>query len=678
MKSMDEFQKISIEGTEGKPAAREETEAKQSGTNQRTVPVSKEVGKLHPGEIGKTHRRERLLKFLKWLGIAVGVTVLAVLVMSLMVYLSARPLLAAVKETMAVAQEAYTAAKNQDLLAAEEKLNLTHEKLGKTQQLYQKLSWTRFIPGLNLYYKDGEHGLKAAMAGLEASQTLIAAVMPHADVLGFKGQGSFMGGTAEDRIVKMVQTLEKITPEIDKVADKVNTAETAISQIDPKRYPESFRGIGIRNRIIQAQNTVKEVQLAVTDAKPLIKVLPQALGYPVGKRYLVIFQNDGEIRPTGGFMTAFAVLHLESGKVRPEKSDDIYGLDRKFGRRLPAPEPIKKYLPLVNVWHLRDMNLSPDFKVSMATFKENYDKLPGEYDVDGIVVLDTEVLKRIVEIIGPIEVAGYGKFTLDEDPRCNIPQIICELEFIVDKPLATEATGRKSAILGPMMQEILTRSMSSGKNQWGNLFTTGINLMQEKHILMYFVNEDLQKAVESFGIAGRIKSYEGDYFHVNDTNFGGAKSNLYVTQEVKQEINTGADGTISKKVTITYTHPEPADDCNLESGGLCLSGILRNWFRVYVPKGARLVEGLGSEVEIETNEDLDKTVFEGFFTLRPESRTKIILTYELPNQYQQDQAYKMLIQKQPGTKAWKYTISFNGEVKEFSLLKDTEVIFPAK
>ncbi|OGD63303.1 hypothetical protein A2160_02290 [Candidatus Beckwithbacteria bacterium RBG_13_42_9] len=615
------------------------------------------------------------VKWLKWIGLGLAGLILLLVILLIPVFIVAGPLMISAQKTYASAQAAYTAAKNQDLLTADEKLKETHQGLQETQNQYEKLKWTNFVPGMHWYYQDGEHGLKAALASLEAAQILIGAITPYADVLGFKGQGSFMGGTAEDRIVKMVQTLDKVTPEIDKVAEKITVAEDNMSKINPSRYPVAIKGKPVRENIVQAQELIHGANLAVTDAKPVLSILPEALGYPTGKRYLVIFQNDGELRPTGGFMTAFAVLNVDVGRIKAEKSDDIYGLDRKFGAGLPAPDPIKKYLPLVNTWHLRDMNLSPDYKVSMMTFMENYDKLSGEYKVDGVITLDTEVLKRFVQVLGGIDIPDYGKFTIDNDPRCNIPQIICELEFIVDKPLATMVSNRKSAILGPMMQQILTKAMSSGKNQWGQIFTTGIQLLQEKHILMYFNKDDLQKAAESFSVAGRIKEYDGDYFHINDTNFGGAKSNLYVTQDVEQEIDVATDGTVTKKVTLIYTHPEAADNCNLETGGLCSSGILRDWFRVYVPKGAKLKEALGSEVKVEAKEDLGKTEFEGFFTLRPQSKTKVILTYELPNKLAAGQPYKLLIQKQPGTKENKYKITFGSQVKEFNLDQDKELTF---
>ncbi|GIV45006.1 MAG: hypothetical protein KatS3mg035_2129 [Bacteroidia bacterium] len=103
--------------------------------------------------------------------------------------------------------------------------------------------------------------------------------------------------------------------------------------------------------------------------------------------------------------------------------------------------------------------------------------------------------------------------------------------------------------------------------------------------------------------------FEGDYFHLNEANFGGAKSNLFVDQNVEMEYEIQKDGTIVKTVTINYKNPHPPSDCNLERGGLCLNAELRDWFRVYVPKGSSLRSSKGSEVKITTYEELGKTVF---------------------------------------------------------------------
>lgn len=606
--------------------------------------------------------------------IGLGIVVLLLVILGGSVYFMVKPVIANGQTTSNLAKETYQLLKAQDLVSAETKLKETRDSLLKTQKSYQSLSWLKFVPFVSKYQKDGEAALNAGVAGVEAAEITISAITPYADILGFKGKGSFEGGTAEDRVARMVETLDKVTPKMEEIAGKLTIVKSEISKIDPADYPEKAQGKDVRAKLVEVKQLVDEATLAVTDARPIIEVLPAILGYPEGKKYLVIFQNDGELRPTGGFMSAFAVLQLDKGRVKPEKSDDIYSLDNKFGRNVEAPEIIQKYLN-EKVWHLRNMNLSPDYKESMTTFKQYYEGLRDEPKVDGIISIDTETLKRIVEVVGPLNVPEFGTFTVEMDKRCNLAQIVCELEYIVDKPLATVASNRKSNILGPMMQTLMQKSLGGGKEQLSKLVPLLFKLLEEKHVLVYFGDDKYEKAAESFNIAGRITDYEGDYLHVNNANFGGAKSNFYIEDSVDQEIEIAADGTVQKKVTLTYDHKEPMDNCNLEAGGLCLSGIQRNYFRVYVPKGSQLVEGLGSEVEIKSHEEFGKTYFDGKFDLRPMSRAKVQLVYKLPFKVQKGQDYKMLIQKQPGTKNDKYTITINGKEDTFDLNKDTEKIW---
>jgi hypothetical protein len=409
----------------------------------------------------------------------------------------------------------------------------------------------------------------------------------------------------------------------------------------------------------------------MVEIKPVVEVLPSVLGFPDKKKYLILFQNDGELRPTGGFITAYSIFDLESGKARATRSDDIYSLDTKLGNKLKAPDVLKEYLN-VQAYHLRDMNLSPDFKTSMEEFLKYYESIKGTDPVDGVIAIDTKVLKSLIDVLGPIEVPGFGRFSNDNDPRCNTPQVICALEYIVDEPIPDIVANRKSTILGPMMQELMFKAYGSPKQQWPALFQMLITSLKEKHTLLYFKNEKNQKASETFGSAGQIKDFDGDYLAVVDANLGGAKSNLYVRSEIEQKIEKTDSGLV-KEVTITYVHPEPMDDCNLErKGGLCLSGILRDYIRIYVPKGSELIEGLGSETEITTSEDLGKTVFSGFFQLRGDGgRAKIVLKYRLPASLNKS-TLPVLIQKQAGVDELPIRTVSSQEVKELKLRQDQQ------
>lgn len=634
--------------------------------NQEGHTLHQQVEK--PKEImKKTKHSRKLVKFL-------GIFILFLIILGIILGIPLVNLYSSVKETYSQVKVTYDVAKKQDVEKLSQELKKTEDSLNKTKQNLNLISWTRIIPFVGGYTADATRMVNSGIYGVQAGEILVEAVKPYADLLGLKGQGSFTGGSAEERIVKVVQTLDKVTPEIDKVAEKLKLIRQETDKIDQNRYPASIQGKKVKENIVLMKNLIDQAETAVTEAKPIVEVLPQVLGQPDSKRYLVLFQNDKELRPTGGFITAYAIFRIEKGKIIAEKSDDIYKLDDLIGNKVAAPDPILKYLPKVPYWHIRDSNISPDFKTSMQKFEEFYDMTGLKDKFDGIFAMDTQFLvslmKSLEQFGGPIKAYGT-EFSTKIDARCNCPQVVYELEAYADKPVAYERGSRKD-IIGVLMQEIMKRSLGAAKQAWGTLFQTGITAISEKHMLFYFHDTKAQKGAESLNIAGRVQETDGDYLYINDTNFGGAKSNMYVSQSVDQKIEISSDGTVTKSIVISYKNPFPGSDCNLERGNLCLNGELRDWIRLYVPKGSKLVDSSGSEVKVTSSEDLGKTVFEGFFRVRPLGSTKLTFKYTLPFKVQKGSTYPIIIQKQPGTDANEHKLDINGHKEEFKLNSDKE------
>ncbi|KKT71981.1 MAG: hypothetical protein UW68_C0051G0007 [Candidatus Collierbacteria bacterium GW2011_GWB1_44_6] len=560
------------------------------------------------------------------------------------------------------------------MVAAKTESQLLRDQMDDLDAKYQKVNWTQAIPFLGNYTKDGQRGINAGKSLAKSIDTLIVSVTPYADLLGFQtGQATPSGQpkpqSIEDRIVFMAQTLDKISPDLEKVELDITNAQKELDQIDPNRYPQTLAGKNIRSKIIEVRSAINESAQLLSQAKPLIKLFPDLLGNPNAKTYMVLFQNDAELRPTGGFMTAYAFLRVTKGKIEPLSSFDIYDLDARFNKKVPAHEAIKKYLNETYL-NLRNSNMSPDYKVSMDLFYKYYRDIPGFPKPDGIIAIDTRFPVEILKVIGPIGVGGWGNFGPQNDPACDCPQVVYALEQIADRPIAGYRTGRK-AVLGPLMHSMMANAMGSPKHLWPKLVNVVLDSIKQKHLLFYFLEDKTQKVAEDFNAAGRIRPYAYDYLHINDANLGGAKSDMYITRQVEQEIETG-NGTVTKTVSISYHNPRKGSNCNLEAGQLCLNGVYRDYVRLLVPKGSKLLSVVGSEVKEQVSEDLDKTVFEAFFTMRPESQSKIVFKYELPPL--DLSTYKLLIQKQPGLPIVKHTITLNGNQIEVDVNEDKELI----
>lgn len=591
---------------------------------------------------------------------------------------------ASARKTFDQAKITWEAVKKQDIENASVELEKTKVELRNTQEDLHALSYVKFIPIANWYYNDADHLINAGFYGIESAEILIESVEPYSDLLGLKGKGgSFVMGSAEQRIQTAILTLSKITPRIDDVSEKLALAQKEIDQVDPNHYPSIFGLEKVKNQLVTTKNVAGEGVKFVTEARPLIKVLPSLLGESKEKKYLILFQNDKELRSTGGFMTAYAIFRIDKGVIHVEKSDDIYNLDNSIRAKPKAPDTILKYLPMVKTLNLRDSNLSPDFVESMKLFNSLYDLAAAKIDVDGIIALDTQVLISTIKILDDEVWAGGMLFNTQIDKRCDCPQVIYKLESLISTPksidirvtnLAAVQAARKD-MLGTLLYAIMEKALkSSPKKYWGPLVQQMIVDTNQKHVLFYLYDKNAQSGIESLNAAGRIMPFEGDYLHINDTNFGGAKSNLFVEQSVEQQYKVSGDGAIEKTITIQYKNPHPPSDCNLERGNLCLNGTLRDFVRVYVPKGSTLVTSKGSEVKVTTKEELEKTVFEGFLTVRPQGAATYTLTYRLPFKIKSGSPLPLLIQKQPGTYNNAYTILLNGKkVHEFELLTDKKV-----
>ncbi len=621
----------------------------------------------------KTNRRNRRISFRnhKKLFTFTGIFIAILILLTAFVGIKAFAVYKQAMVTKSQASIAFAKLKEQDIAAAREELSKTQKEVGTLESRLHGLAFLKFVPIASWYYTDADHLIKAGSYSIDAGIVTADALIPYVDVLGLKGKGTFTGGTAQDRIRTAVKTMGKVVPQIDKIEDKLKLAQKEADQVNPKHYPPIGKLKSVREKLEQLRNVMDGAVVAVGQGKPLIKALPSLLGESKGKKYLMLFQNDAELRPTGGFLTYYSVFRVEEGDIKIDNSSDIYSLDNSISHGTASPI-IKKYFPSVTQQYIRDINLSPDFIVSMKDFDELYQKSSSKSDVDGIIAVNTHFFVNIIRILGEVETDGL-KFTADNDPACGCPQVVYALENEISRPVNYVKTNRKG-LLGDLMLATLNKALkSSPKLYWGRLFQQFIIDANEKNILFALNDPDAQKGIEALNWAGRVKDFNGDYLYVNDANFGGQKSNLFVVKNMDIEYTIGSNNTIKKKVTIEYKNPKPYSDCNLERGGLCLNATLRNYQRLLVPKGSVLDSSKGSQVKVGTSEDLGKTVFDAFFTVNPLGKATMTYEYTLPFKPSGGK-FPLLIQKQPGVDNIPTTIKVNGsKLPTIDLRSDVEM-----
>ncbi|MEY4744229.1 MAG: hypothetical protein RL272_174 [Candidatus Parcubacteria bacterium] len=437
------------------------------------------------------------------------------------------------------------------------------------------------------------------------------------------------------------------------VRDALMKTDSAIAAFD--EIPQQ----DIARRFVEPLKPFREKLVAMREwlaaTLPLAETLPQVLGYPEAKHYLFFFQNNTELRPTGGFLGVYGLATVKDADLASLVTDDVYALDgpAEAVPRPKPPEPIRKYVG-IDKWYLRDANWSPDFVVSSALMARLFaEEAAIAYKtevppVDGVLAVDPEVAKDVLRLTGPITVDGKT-FTA--------ANVVDELEFAVEKGFTQEGVPfeRRKGIVGKLVSEVISKLKSMPVS--GLLEAVGVvhRDLQEGHILISMRDSGLQTIVLQNDWGGKLKTVRGDYLSVIDANLASLKSDPAVQRSVAYSVAPQKDGSYAGSVKLTYDHRGHFD---------WKTTRYRTYVRVYVPQGSKLREVLGAMEndklkdpgrhpgKADVADELGRTSFGAFIAVEPGEKRTIEFRFTLaPSvvQAMRDGVYHLDVEKQPGT-----------------------------
>lgn len=349
------------------------------------------------------------------------------------------------------------------------------------------------------------------------------------------------------------------------------------------------------------------------------------------RAFLLLFQNNWELRPGGGFIGSFGVLKIKNSAVESLQIYDSGNFDGRVWPIVPPPYPMAATLH-IGSWKLRDSNFSPDF-VANAKQAEYFYKLgQGKELFDGVVGITTNVLTSLLDITGPITLEGYPGTYAKEDA-------IYTLEYQVEVGYRDQgiAKGERKSVLQALAQAIQKKLEPLDMIQKIRLAQVILNNLQSKDIQLYFEDANLERLARSQGWSGEVDSlWSKDYLMMVDANLGSYKSDYFVKRSAQYSVDLSGP-LPTAALTIHYTHTAPKRDW--------LVSNYRTYLRVLAPAGARITRTDGLDQPTLSNE-FGKSVF-GFLIDVPVTQEKTVtLTYTLPEAIKT--AYQLKVQKQPG------------------------------
>lgn len=555
--------------------------------------------------------------------------VFALIAILLAVYLlvGASRIITGVSDAQDAVGRAESAAGEFDLRAAQEEFRRADESLAKAESGAKFFGWTRPIPWLGdqvkavsvILHAAGQ-SLDALDASLEIATDVYGVVQNYQDELEMldEEQGSLTFGSLPDDVRQdLLQTLTRSSSELQRADVSLKLASEDLDELE---------GLNVTPRISQAIEPFQELLpdlIAASDfLVPFSESADDLAGIAIDRQWLLLFMNDMEIRPGGGFLGVYGLGTVRNGDIADLQVSDTFSVDALVQNddsyRVAPPDPIRDYTG-VDKWYFRDANWSPDFaessRVSVQLLRQELAQAGRPVpEIHGVLGVTPTFASRLIELTGPITIEG------EEFNSENLPT---KLEFEVEQGYIEDgiAFEHRKAIVGELTDELADRLIELPIEQYPKLFATVARGFREKQVGLYSPDESVQAAFSDAGWSGKVgmKGHD-DVLMVVDANMVALKSDPAVKRDIRYTIDKQGDDYVAS-TSITYDHTGEYD---------FFTSRYRTYTRVYAPPGSELISVHGAQSQATAQEDLGLASFGAFTVIEPGEKGTLTFVYRLP------------------------------------------------
>jgi hypothetical protein len=378
-------------------------------------------------------------------------------------------------------------------------------------------------------------------------------------------------------------------------------------------------------------------------------LITRVLGINSERSYLILAQNNDEIRPSGGYISTYGWMTVRDGRItaydyQATTSTTPNPPSSALAGEIQIPEWWIQYRnPISAAW---DGSWSADFSetAERAMWYYNNGNNP-QAPVDGVISIDITAFERILSALGQVNVDGYDRTV----SAVNFRDVIYDIRAF------GEGTAPHKRFLVALYKQIFEDWLVSGSDdgqQSAALIGVLLESLQQKNLMLYFADPQLQGAMDLLGWSGQQTVPEqSDYLMVVDANMGN-KSNASVARQITYDVSLFEDGSREARLSINYDYSEsrassdPAVDAEYH-GPLDYSSILQ----IFVPQLSRVDDDNGFSRSVRSYEYAGATLFTSLIRVPYNSAPRFQLNYHTEQiaQFVNDSwHYRLLIQKQPG------------------------------
>ncbi len=389
-------------------------------------------------------------------------------------------------------------------------------------------------------------------------------------------------------------------------------------------------------------------------SKGVLSILPELIGLNDRTKYLVLFQNNMELRATGGFIGSYGLLSFEKGKLYDFQVYDVYTADGALKGHVEPPAPIKNILGEAK-WYLRDSNFDPDFPTS-ARRAEWFLKKSMNQDVDGTLAVNLETLRALLSVVGPLELPDYQE-TITASNLAERAQFHAEVNFF---PGSTA----KKEFLSSVSNALFAKLKTADSGTLLALSAALLQTLESNDTQLSVISPTSEKILQTLGWNGALEAkpcpatpcYD-DYLYSVDSNFGVNKANFYLTKDLALNVAVDKEGLPTYTLQTTWK--------NAATSNAWPAGAYKNYARLYLPLSVNLQSVVIDSRPLDPTaytltEEHGRLVLSYLVTVPTNSVLTSTVTYTAATPLKSGSLYSLYFQRQSGSRPEdKLSVTYN-------------------
>lgn len=496
------------------------------------------------------------------------------------------------------AQAAVTVATSGDASSLPETVQSIRADVASVRQEMNGGLWTiaSFVPVYGADVTNARALVDAGMTAIDDVVTPLADCLAANPIDSILSDGSINGAALQD----LCNTVVGVTPAVQSVAN-------AFSQLGDFHFSQ------LNDLVNMAKDPLIQAAAFLTGHGDALKALPGILGCDGARTYLVVAQNNAEVRATGGLPGAMELVTIENGEISYGDVEPLSAITDIAYNPLPLTDEELAIFGDSLGSTPANMTYTPDFPRAAQLLAACWEQIQG-VTVDGVIAVDPVFFQSMLGLVGGVTLSDGSVI----DGSNAAQELLSNTYWMYGDDIEMTDV-RFAEVAGDGMEAIKNSLGDIDKKQLLKVVKDGV---KDGRLLAWFAGDNDEAVVKDLGCSGALNSDAskpelGVFF--NDATWSKISWYLHSKTTVNSS-QKNADGTVSYSVTTTMSNAlteELADEApsyvtGYSDNKLSPSDMLTSIY-LYAPAGGSIsnltVDGDGTFEESDSTHDGLQVVF---------------------------------------------------------------------